>query len=186
MSKQERITREDILEGAARIVRERGAGALNARAVARELGCSTQPVYSRFASMDALREALLEEGKERYRRFIEHCFSGAKSRYEAYGLGFVKFAREERGFYRMLFLENTSGDPFLADILSEMEVCYRMTEAEARAFHTDMTAFSYGLASLVYAGAELHDEEISAAFCREFYALYSYYFPQRPRFWEAP
>ena len=40
-----KTTREDIVSTALSLVRARGAGALNARAVAAALGCSTQPVF---------------------------------------------------------------------------------------------------------------------------------------------
>ncbi len=182
---KQRITREQILDAAAELVREEGAGALNARAVARKLKCSTQPVYSRFENMDALRAALFEEGKARYRRFIERYSGMADCGYESYGLGFVRFAREERGFYRMLFLDAAPLDvPFLEEIIGEMMSSFGMTEETARAFHADMSVFSVGLASMVSAGAELSDEAVRDAFRRQFYALYAYYFPSRPRFWE--
>ncbi len=181
-----RITRESVLCAAAEIVKEAGVSALNARAVAKQLGASTQPVYSLFTGMEELKAALLEEGKARYRRFIEGYFLQSKSKYESYGMGFVKFAREERGFYRMLFLESPPGaDPFLEEILAEMVGFYRMPEETARAFHRDMSVFSFGLASMVSAGAALSEAEIDAALSRQFYALYALYFPTRPRFWEG-
>lgn len=184
MPRKAKIGREDVIGAAAEIVRREGSSALSARSLAKELGVSTQPVYSLFSGMHELRAALREEAKKRYRAAIEKSVAGAKSRYEAFGLGFVRFAREERGFYRILFLEESDGDPFFDDIVAEMVSCYRMPEETARAFHGDMTVFSFGLASLVYAGAGLGEGEIEAAFRREFYALYALYFPDRPRFWE--
>ena len=49
-----KITKEDIIKTAVELVRSNGAEALNARAVAAELNCSTQPVFSNFATMDEL------------------------------------------------------------------------------------------------------------------------------------
>lgn len=186
MPKSNKIAREDVLKGAAEVVRKRGVGALNARAVAGELGCSTQPVYSFFTSMDALKEALVEEAKARYHDFIEeYILRAGRSRYECFGMGFVKFAREERGLFRYLFMERAEEDPYLLEIVSEMTTLYHMSEEKARAFHTDMTVFSYGLAVLVNLGAfNPTDEEISSFLKREFYGLYAVHFPTRPRFWE--
>ena len=45
-----KITKEDIINAAVSLVRENGADALNARTVASLLGCSTQPVFSNFAT----------------------------------------------------------------------------------------------------------------------------------------
>ena len=182
-----KVLREDVLKAAAEVVRKRGASALNARAVAAELGCSTQPVYSLFASMDALRDALVDEAKLQYHAFIgEYLARAGRSRYECYGMGFVKFAREERGLFRYLFLERAEADPYLSEIVSEMMSLYHMPEEKARTFHADMTVFSYGLAVLVNIGAfRPTDEEISAFLKREFYGLYAVHFPERPHFWET-
>ena len=52
-----RYDRQQILEAALALVREEGAEALNARAVAKRLGCSTQPIFRAFANMDELKLA---------------------------------------------------------------------------------------------------------------------------------
>ena len=50
-----KITKDEILKAALGIVRKGGAQALNARALADALGCSTQPVFSNYPGMDELR-----------------------------------------------------------------------------------------------------------------------------------
>ncbi len=176
-----KITREAILRAAAETVRRAGAERVSARAVAEELGCSTQPIYSQFHGMRELLSALREEAKARYGAFIEEGAKGAKNGYEAFGMGFVRFAGAERGLFRYLFLTPCGGmeDPFLEEIVGEMGRIYGMPEEKARAFHADMTVYSCGLATRVYAGDELTEEEIAAALRREFYALYALYFPER-------
>ncbi len=187
MVRTKNITAEAILGAAAEIVRECGEDGLNARAVARRLGCSTQPVYSRFENMEALRVALSEAAKAGYRAHIDgYLERGGPSRYRSYGMGFVRFARDEKGLFRFLFLGGKPiADPFFEDIVREMTAEYRMSEATARAFHADMAVFSFGLALTVYGDSgALTEKEIEDAFSREFFALYGYYFPERERFWE--
>ena len=55
-----RITKADIVNTAVDIVRKNGESALNARNIATALNCSTQPVFSNFATMDDLRVAVVE------------------------------------------------------------------------------------------------------------------------------
>ncbi len=132
MPKTGKLTESDALKAAAEIVRKGGAGALNARAVAEELGCSTQPVYSLFGSMEALKASLVDEAKARYHAFIEeYILRAGRSRYECFGMGYVKFAREERGLFRYLFLERAEEDPFLSEIITEMTEIYHMPEENA-------------------------------------------------------
>ena len=54
MPPKARITKREIISTAIILVRENGAGSLNARAIASALGCSTQPIFSNFSSMDEL------------------------------------------------------------------------------------------------------------------------------------
>lgn len=174
-----KVTKEGVLNAAAEVVRK--GGNLNVRAVAEELGCSTQPIYSLFKGMEELKSALIEEGKARYKEFIEEfCLKAGRSRYECYGMGYVKFAREEKGLFRYLFLRESEKasdrpeDPYWEEIISEMMTLYKMDEETANAFHRDMAVFSYGLAILVnLGGLSLSDEEVSLALKREFYGLYA-------------
>ena len=53
-----RISRDAIVDAAVEVLREGGFSAVNARSVAKKLGCSTQPIYSSFQNMDELKAAL--------------------------------------------------------------------------------------------------------------------------------
>ena len=53
-----KITKEDIIKTAIELVRREGTGALNARAIAAALSCSTQPIFSNFETMDELQKAM--------------------------------------------------------------------------------------------------------------------------------
>lgn len=183
---KQKVTREDILKAAAEVVRKDGARALGARRIAHELGVSTQPIYSQFASMEALTKALTEEAAAEYRRRIDWYMENCATRYLAYGLGYVTFAREERGLFLLLssgfnrdYLAGVE-EPYLDDILAEMKSIYGMEEARALAFHRDMAIYSYGLAMLQLCGRTMTDGEITKRFNAEFAALYGYYFPDLP------
>ena len=55
-----RYSRESIIEAAFEVVRADGEEHLNARTVARRLGCSTQPVLYHFADMKELYRVMKE------------------------------------------------------------------------------------------------------------------------------
>ena len=68
MAPKNKFTREEMVAAALRVVRRKGADALTAKALAEELGTSTQPVFTCFGTMDALKtevsaaaEALFDE-----------------------------------------------------------------------------------------------------------------------------
>ena len=56
MAPKQIITKEIILEAAFKITREMGFENVNARSLAKALGCSTQPIYSRYTNMDELKK----------------------------------------------------------------------------------------------------------------------------------
>ena len=103
MPKKQQITKEMILQAALDIVREGGAEALGARAVARKLGISTQPVFSQFASFGELEQATYREATALYNRRVEEAMRSSDRSYRAAGLAYIAFAREEPRLFRWLF-----------------------------------------------------------------------------------
>ena len=65
-----KVTKEEIVRAALDLVRQSGAAALNARAVANRLGCSTQPVFSNYATMEELRQDVLQAADGCYQKHI--------------------------------------------------------------------------------------------------------------------
>ena len=60
MPSSPKIKKEDILQTALEIVTQDGYAALNIKAVAKKLGCSTAPISWQFGGMDGLRQELRE------------------------------------------------------------------------------------------------------------------------------
>ena len=46
MAPRNKFTREEMIEAALRVVQKKGSSALTARAIADELGVSTQPIFT--------------------------------------------------------------------------------------------------------------------------------------------
>ena len=55
-----KVYKEQIFVAAGDVLRDDGFSAINARSVAKKLGCSTQPIYFSFKNMDELKAALTE------------------------------------------------------------------------------------------------------------------------------
>ena len=151
-----KASREQIIDAAVAVLRDDGFSAINARSVARKLGCSTQPIYFSFQSMDELKAALSERAIRMHTRRVRdslRAHEGSDSRYSSYGMGFVKFAAEEKQLFRWLYLEGKQLGPYQNDVLLPEVIAviveeFGYTENIARRFHQDMTYFTYGLAIL--------------------------------------
>ena len=103
------------------------------------------------------------------------------SRYSSYGMGFVKFAAEEKQLFRWLYLEGRQSGPYSADVLYSEIIGvvvdeFGYSEEVARRFHRDMLYFTYGLAILANTDhLNLTEYELREAFRREFRALTAIY-----------
>lgn len=179
-----KASKDEIVDAAVEVLREGGFAAINARSVAKKLGCSTQPIYFSFRNMEELKAALTARAIELHTRRVRdslRAHEGNDSRYSSYGMGFVKFAAEERQLFRWLYLEGEQLGPYQNDVLLPEVIAviveeFGYSEEVARRLHQDMIYFTYGLAILANTGhLHLTEEELREAFRREFRALIAIY-----------
>ena len=179
-----KVSKEQIINAAVDVLRDDGFSAINTRSVAKKLGCSTQPIYFSFRNMEELKAALTERAIQMHTQRVRDSLrihEGNDSRYSSYGMGFVKFAAEEKQLFRWLYLEGEQLGPYQNDVLTS-EVISVITEEfgyeedVARRFHQDMVYFTYGLAILANTDhLHLTEAELREAFRREFRALIAIY-----------
>lgn len=184
MPAAKKVSRDQIIDAAVDVLRDGGFSAVNARSVAKKIGCSTQPIYFSFKSMDELKAALTERAIQMHTQRVRDSLrrhEGNDSRYSSYGMGFVKFAAEEKQLFRWLYLEGQQLGPYQSDILMQEIIGvivdeFGYTEDVARRFHQDMIYFTYGLAILANTDLlHLTELELREALRREFRALIAIY-----------
>lgn len=169
MSARKRIFKEDILSAGIRVIQKHGAEALTVRNIAGELGCSTQPIYSEFRNLDALKEALLPYAKEKYLRF-------SSTNYKAFALAFLEFAKTQKELFKFLYLRKRADSrQILEDVnyASTVELLSRnleMTEAQAKDMHRWMQYYCYTQGVMLatdYREPSLQElgEELTELFC---------------------
>ncbi len=184
MPASKKVSREEIVDAAVDVLREGGFSAINARSVAKKLGCSTQPIYFSFRNMAELKSALTERAickhTQRVRDSLQ-AHEGNDSRYSSYGMGFVKFAAEEKQLFRWLYIEGEQLGAYQNDVLFPEAIRtivdeFGYSEETAENFHRDMVYYSYGLAILANTDhLNLTESELREAFRREFRALTAIY-----------
>ncbi len=103
------INENMILSCALQLLKEKGISFVNARSIAKELKCSTQPIYNSFKGMDDLKNKLLEASWQIYENKIENAIKENKTfTYKAMGLTYIKFAIEEKELFKFLFMRDRS------------------------------------------------------------------------------
>ncbi len=151
-----KVTREQIVQAALALVRESGAQALNARAVANRLGCSTQPVFSNYATMEELKLDVLRAADECYQAHLAKGMrDSAYPPYKASGVAYIGFARQERELFKLLFMRDRRGEKVeedrqsVAPLLRILSANTGMSEDEAYFFHLEMWVYVHGIATMI-------------------------------------
>ena len=151
-----RITKEAIVQTAVSLVRTQGSDALNARAIALELGCSTQPIFSNFATMDALRQAVVAAGEVLNQEYIDREMARAEyPPYKASGMAYIRFAKEEKELFKLLYMRDRTREviPEETELTNQMQSYVQdqtgLAGNEAKLFHLEMWAYVHGIAVML-------------------------------------
>ena len=150
-----KIIKEDIVKTAIELVRKDGEGGINARAIAATLNCSTQPIFSNFSTMEELQRATVEAAYEIYLGFLKkEAESGRYPRYKSFGMAYIRFAKEEKELFKLLFMCDRKGAAFTPtlDFDASTEMLMKangITREKAELMHLEMWSFVHGIGTML-------------------------------------
>ena len=146
-------TKEEMIEGAFKLIREQGHEALTVRNLAAVLGCSTQPIMYQFPDTDVLKDLAYRKADAFHSEYILAAGDLLET-----GLRYIRFAKEEPQLFRFLFqsgrfsglsLEDLIRAPEAAGVLAAVSTEGNLTAEEAAAFFEPLAAVVHGYASLI-------------------------------------
>ena len=178
MAPKIKVSYEEIVNAALQVVREKGLEAVNARSVAARLGCSIQPIFRTFGTMEELRIAILKRANKIYEGVMEESLMRGGFREMCFA--YVIFAQNEKNIFKMMFMSNalfvsnttnastqgsateimgtTAGDDIVLAMLCDET---GLDAAKAKELYTGVWFLVHGMASLlVYNSCTLSDDEI--------------------------
>ena len=170
MAPKNKFTREEMVNAALRVVRIKGMDALTAKALAEELGTSTQPVFTCFNTMDTVKKEVRAAAE---RVYDGYAAEGLRQEIPFLGFGtqYIRFAREEPELYRLLFLATTADGNSgaleamkhsQAIIRPSLEQIYQISAEDADRYFRDLWLVVHSLAALIVTGGcPYSDAEIS-------------------------
>ena len=164
------IYKEDIINAAFELVREKGHEALNARALAERLGCSTQPIFSNFISMDELSGQVLIKCLESYKSYVAAEFERQQGfpPYKTYGMAYIRFAKEQKNLFKLLFMRDKTGeqtgveDSTFFEVLPLIMKSMGLSEELAALFHLEMWTFVHGIGSMIASSSYDWDMDLAS------------------------
>ncbi len=164
-----RITKESIIEKAVDIVRNEGMEKLNARSLAKELGCSVQTVFRAFSSMGELKQAVFQYIAEYYVEYLRNSIS-PEDKLVGLEMAYIRFAREEKHFFRLLHMSDRLGlnktEEFTSvginkEIIDSMAALTGLTPEKATKLYLGAFYTAHGIASMLATNhCTFQDEEI--------------------------
>lgn len=152
-----KFTKEEIVNAALQVVREKGTAALTTRQIAAVLGVSTRPIFAYFQNMQQVQEAVRQAAQALYHSYIK---KGLEQVHPFIGLGeqYIRFATQEPELYRLLFLPLAPGSENKAMeemertqnlVLEFLQQIYQLDEAAAKRFFRDVWLVAHSLAALI-------------------------------------
>ena len=167
MAPRNKYTREEMVEAAVRVVQEKGIDALTAKALASELGVSTQPVFTCFHTIEEAKREVRSAAERVYDKYVEEGLR-MKVPFLGVGMQYIHFAKEEPQLYRLLFLTtNEEGNSSVMDTLyhsqelvrESLQQTYHIDAQSADRYFRDMWLVVHSLATLVVTGGCPYSEE---------------------------
>lgn len=176
MPPKAKITKGNIIEASFKLVRNGGISALNARAIANELKCSTQPIFRLYATMEEVKTDVIAAIGEYYSKYFdEHINRGDLPPYKSTGLAYIQFAKDEKELFKILFMRDRTGEEIQSgehsfDIAVKMIMNITGLDYDAaERFHFEMWIFTHGIATMIATsyldmGEDLISEAMSDAY----------------------
>ena len=170
-----KISKDQIVDAALEMVRGDGKLTLNARSLASALGCSTQPIFSNFENMETLRESVMARAYKSYFSFIERELAAEKyPPYKAFGMAYIRFAKEEKGLFKLLFMRDRTGEDLSP--APDFEASVRMimdangfSKETAMRMHMEMWVCVHGIAVMHATSFLSVDEELVSGMITDVY-----------------
>ena len=150
-----RFTREEIIQAALDLTAEKGVGALTARSLAQRLGSSAKPIFGLFANMEEVQQEVVKAANLRYQEYLRQDMSaGRYPLYKASGMAYIRFAREQKELFKLLFMrdrtheEKAAGDELEA-LLGLIQKNMGLSRDDAYRFHLEMWIYVHGIATMI-------------------------------------
>lgn len=149
------FSREQVIQAALGLTRESGITAVTARSLAARLGTSTKPIFGLFQSMEEVQHEVLAAADAHYHAYIaDQMARGDFPPYKASGMAYIRFAKEERELFKLLFMRDRTGeapaeDVQLEELLRLISSATGLSREDAYTLHLEMWVFVHGMAAMV-------------------------------------
>ena len=152
-----KFDKKDIIDTACQIALEYGLEGINARSIAKNLGCSVQPIFHNFTSMEDLNEEVYKAIYNKYKEYMLNARQKSYKPYKEMGLAYIRFAADYPNFFKIIFMQRTDfnaenlilNDDMGNDVIKAGQELTGLSFNNQKEFHIKVWIFTHGIACLV-------------------------------------
>lgn len=144
MPPKKKIEKQQVIECAFKILKAEGYKEVTTRRLAKDLGCSTQPIYSLFENMEELKKALYEKGKAYFKEVVYQYVTGNEPPFLEIGIGYLEAARKEKEVFRFITSEHNYSLVSIKDLVKDMNL-----PKEKEEIVLNMWLYTHGIATIL-------------------------------------
>lgn len=133
MARKISITKEMLIKSAFEMAREEGLTEVTARKLASKAGCSTQPIFRVYSSMDELYDEIYQMAVAYFSDFYGKYPAKSEVPFANLGMAYIEFAGKEPQLFRLLFMEEKRCGASLFGILNGKTSALHAEIAKAKA-----------------------------------------------------
>lgn len=177
MPRQPRFSKEDIVAAGLGIVRHSGFEAISARALGKELGTSSSPMFTMFKDMNEVSEAIRTAAEKSFVARMDGVTDYFPA-FKEFGLRLVAFAKEEPNVFQMLFLGKDArpeiAESIARECLGSVKQGYGLNKEQVEVLFRQMWPVACGIAALCVKHPEdFPEEEVSRTLSYHFSGIMS-------------
>lgn len=171
MARKTQISKEMILEKAFQLLVREGYTNINIITLAKEIGCSTQPIAWQFGNMDRLRTELLEYCLEFLKNYYSVAGDNASSVLESIAGRYVELAMDYPNLYKYIYISEHEGEKMgqiikslraknQDKILCMVQEEYGISYEQAKEYMMNLQIYVHGIASFAVTKVEFPSKEV--------------------------
>ena len=150
-----KYSKQEITLAAFELVKEKGYNMLTARDLAKKLNTSTRPIFTAFENMDELKKEIIYKAASLFEEYkINEIKNQKYPEYKARGIAYIRFAKEEKNLFKLLFMRNRTSETNLNEVSISDEVnlitkTLSISDEDATNFHIKMWVLMHGFATMI-------------------------------------
>lgn len=179
MPPKAKYTREEIINKAFEMARDKGIDSVVARELGKALGTSSSPIFTAFRNMEEVQMEVRKVAMREFEAYVHDAVNYTPA-FKYVGMKMIEFAMKEPKLFQLLYMYEHDGNQTYSMLIDELgdtvEVCieimqkdYALSRQEAELLFRQVWIHTFGICVLV-AGkvCRISPEEISEMLSVEF------------------